>query len=148
MSPWKTTVAGAEAGVCRSRRHSAGFTLLEVLVAILILALCLVPLLGAITQTMRATYRIERITEATELAQNKLAQIELEILPEGEGSEQGRFDPPFDQYSWRVEYVKRPEMQLLEDNVQNLRALEVHLSVLWEEAGTEQAVEFTTLVLE
>ena len=126
----------------------AGFTLLEVMVAMAILALCLVPLLGAITQAMRATYRIERITEASELAQNKLVQLEMETMPEGEGAEQGEFDPPYESYSWQAEYVKRPEMQLLEDNIPDLQAYEVHLSVIWKEGVTEQEVTFTTLLVQ
>ncbi|OGP57678.1 MAG: type II secretion system protein GspI [Deltaproteobacteria bacterium RBG_13_61_14] len=130
------------------RAARSGFTLLEVMVAMAILALCLVPLLGAITQAMRATFRIERITEASELAQNKLVQIEMETLAEDEGTEEGEFDPPYENYSWRAEYVKRPEMQLLEDNIPELKAMEVHLSVIWPEGETEQEVTFTTLLMQ
>jgi len=126
----------------------SGFTLLEVMVAMAILALCLVPLLGAITQGLRAAARIERITVATQLARNKLVQLELETVPDAEGTEEGSFGPPHEDFSWRLQYLKRPELELLEQNIPQLMAMEVHLSVIWQEGGSEQSVEFSTLLVQ
>ena len=131
-----------------SRPRLGGFTLLEVMVAMAILALCMVPLLGAITQGLRATSRIERITTATELARNKLVQIEMEAMPDAEETREGEFGPPHQDFGWRVEYLKRPELQLLEDNLPGLKTMEVHLSVIWHEGGAEQAVDFSTLLVQ
>jgi len=125
-----------------------GFTLLEVMVAMAILALCVVPLLGAITQGLRATSRIEQITTATELARNKLVQIEMEAMPDAEETREGEFGPPHQDFGWRAEYLKRPELQLLEDQLQGLKTMEVHLSVIWHEGGAEQAVDFSTLLVQ
>jgi type II secretion system protein I len=147
--------AGLGGAGCRGDRPvapaitpAAGFTLLEVLVAMAILALCVVPLLGAITQALQATSRIERITTATELARNKLVQIELEKMPDLEETRQDQFGPPHQDFGWRVEYLKPAELQLLEDNLKGLKTMEVHLSVTWVEGGAEQAVDFSTLLVQ
>jgi general secretion pathway protein I len=125
-----------------------GFTLLEVMLAMAILALCVVPLLGAITQGLRATSRIERITAATELARNKLVQIELETMPDVEETREGAFGPPHQDFSWRAQYLKRAELQLLEDQLPGLKTMELHLSVIWIEGGAEQSVDFSTLLVQ
>jgi len=163
MPDCRTTVAGLEPALAgqgqaggRGDRPVAptqgvrqvGFTLLEVMVAMAILALCVVPLLGAITQALRAATRIEQITTASELARNKLVQIELEAMPEDEESREGLFSAPHQDYSWRVVFSKRPELELLEEYLLGLKTMEVRLWVIWLEGGVPQSVEFSTLLVQ
>jgi general secretion pathway protein I len=64
----------------RSRR---AFTLLEVMVAVLILSLALGSLFSAQTQTINASQFIKHVAVASQLARCRMSEIELEILREG-----------------------------------------------------------------
>ena len=62
------------------RRRTAGFTLLEIMVAVAILATTLVVLLEIVTNNIRATNHAKLTTAATFLARNKMSDIEDDIL--------------------------------------------------------------------
>ena len=68
----------------RPKRNSdaRGFTLLEVVVALAILATAFTALLGLHTQNLKTIARDRGYTEALFLAREKLAQIELQGVPE------------------------------------------------------------------
>jgi general secretion pathway protein I len=65
------------------RRPQRGFTLLEVMVALAILASTLVVLLQIITNNVRATHHAKLTTVATLLARGKMTDIEDEIFENG-----------------------------------------------------------------
>jgi general secretion pathway protein I len=65
------------------RRASSGFSLLEVMVALAILALALVVLVGITTLNVRETHHARRLTTATFLARAKMAELEDRVLVEG-----------------------------------------------------------------
>jgi len=72
----------------RNRRElNAGFTLLEVMIAVAILAATLVVLLRIVTNNIRATNHAKLQTAATFLARNKMSDVEDEILYDGFSSE-------------------------------------------------------------
>jgi len=145
MSDCRTRIARIS-GPARPR--GGGFTLLEVMLAMAILALCVVPLLGSITQGLRAASRIERITTASELARNKLAELELETVTDIEETREGVFDPPHEDFAWQAVFSKRPELEMLEEQISGLKTMELRLRVVWLEGGAEQAVEFSTLLVQ
>jgi general secretion pathway protein I len=60
-------------------RRRAGFTLLEVMIALAILAGALVVLLRISTQDVRAAYHAKLITIGTQLARSKMADIEADL---------------------------------------------------------------------
>ncbi len=64
-------------------RAQAGFTLLEVMVAIAILSITLVVLLSIVTNNIRATNHAKMTTAATLLARTKMVDIEDQILDQG-----------------------------------------------------------------
>jgi general secretion pathway protein I len=64
-------------------RGSRAFTLLEVMVAVLILSISLSSLFSAQTSTVGATQYIKHVTVASQLARCRMSEIELEILREG-----------------------------------------------------------------
>ena len=64
----------------RRRRSSAGFTLLEIMVAIAILSSTLVVLLSIVTNNVRSTNHAKMTTSATLLARTKMVDVEDEIL--------------------------------------------------------------------
>src|SRR5260370_32885615 len=61
----------------------AGFTLLEIMVALAILAMTLVVLLEIVTNNVRATAHAKLTTAATFLARGKMIDLEDEILQNG-----------------------------------------------------------------
>ena len=65
------------------RRGEAGFTLLEIMVAIAILSTSLVVLLSIVTNNIRATNHAKMTTAATLLARTKMIDIEDQILDNG-----------------------------------------------------------------
>lgn len=89
----------------RARRQTGGFTLLEVLIALAILAVSLMILVSSQTTAASMTVQADRILIGTMLARQKLSDIELKLESEPGFSEQdlieedGDFNETFgDQY--------------------------------------------------
>lgn len=95
--------------------RQGGFTLLEVMVALAILASSLVVLLQIATNDVRATNHGKLMTAATFLARGKMVAIETFILEEGfvdtDQTDDGTFDEQgFPQFRWEtlIERVELP----------------------------------------
>jgi type II secretion system protein I len=92
-----------------------GFTLLEVMVALAILATTLIVLLQIITNNVRATNHAKMTTAATLLARSKMTDIEDSILENGfstdNESDKGTFrDQNFPSFRWEstIERIELP----------------------------------------
>jgi general secretion pathway protein I len=72
-------------------KRSAGFTLLEVLVAVAVLGLALISLLGLHVRNLALLERDQRMSEATMLARQIMTEAEMEGFPEV-GREEGTFE--------------------------------------------------------
>jgi general secretion pathway protein I len=125
-----------------------GFTLLEVLIALAILALALPILLGLRNWDLDLHARAKELTTATILAQEKLIETELAALfPLGETS--GVFLPtPLGSHA-TAEMTNRPSNYRWKRIVsptplQIVR--EVKVQVLWPRGTTEEMVEVSTYV--
>jgi len=100
----------------RTRRSSdGGFTLLEVMAAVAILALTLVVLLSVITNNMRATAHSRMLTTATFLARGKIVSLEDGLIEKGfqdlDETDDGNFaDDGFREFSWTtaIEKIQLP----------------------------------------
>ena len=100
----------------RARRSSdGGFTLLEVMAAVAILALTLVVLLSVITNNMRATAHSRMLTTATFLARGKIVSLEDGLIEKGfqdlDETDDGNFaDDGFREFSWTtaIEKIQLP----------------------------------------
>jgi len=81
-----------------------GFTLLEAIVAMAIIAAVSVGALGAFGADLRAAERAQRTLPAAALARERLATLEeavtgpLNSLPDSMA--RGGFAPPFEEYAW------------------------------------------------
>jgi prepilin-type N-terminal cleavage/methylation domain-containing protein len=97
------------------RRGQAGFTLLEIMVAIAILSMTLVVLLSIVTNNVRATNHAKMTTAATLLARTKMVDIEDYILDQGftdntETSSGSFKELGYPQFSWEttIERIELP----------------------------------------
>jgi prepilin-type N-terminal cleavage/methylation domain-containing protein len=90
------------------RKHGgrAGFTLLEVLVAVAILSITLSSLLGSQIAAIRATDHARRLSSVGFLAEAQLIEIEWELKRDGWGTDDKTFEGDFSEEGWPdVEYV-------------------------------------------
>jgi len=99
----------------RARRFDAGFTLLEVMAALAILALTLVTLLSVITNNVRATARAQALPTATFLARGKIVSLEDGLIEKGfqdlDENDSGTFaDDGFRDFGWStaIEKIQLP----------------------------------------
>ena len=99
--------------VQRARRFDAGFTLLEVMAALAILALTLVTLLSVITNNVRA--RAQALTTATFLARGKIVSLEDGLIEKGfqdlDENDAGNFaEDGFRDFGWStaIEKIQLP----------------------------------------
>jgi prepilin-type N-terminal cleavage/methylation domain-containing protein len=112
------------------KRPSAGFTLLEVMVAVSILGIAMTTIHYGQAQALRAQARTQNVTLATMKAMEKMDEV-LTVgrfeLPAVGGSEEGVFEPPYEFLHWtlRVE-----ENEILPEMIRD-----IHLTVSWD---TEQ----------
>ena len=92
----------------RRRQTSSGFTLLEIMVAVAILAATLVVMLSIVTNNVRSTNHAKMTTAATFLARNKMVDIEDQILDQGftdnDEMGEGTFrDLGYPQFRWQTQ---------------------------------------------
>jgi len=78
-----------------------GFTLLEVMVAIAIIAITLVTVFGSQSQSLSLANEAKFSTTAALLAQSKMAEIEV-VNPEDLVSDSGDFGETFPNYYWKL----------------------------------------------
>jgi general secretion pathway protein I len=95
----------------RPDHRQGGFTLLEVMVALAVLALALVTLSGITTANVRNTHHAKMVTTATFLARAKMADLEDLVLEEGftdnDIEEEGDFtDQERPEFRWKTSILK------------------------------------------
>lgn len=110
-----------------TRSRSAGFTLIEVLLATAIFAGAIFGIVQARTTSLRAMLESERIAVIVQLAQAKMteSQIKYQNLIDKDGpssaygKEEGTFEPPFDNYKWKVE-LKESKVEITQSQILTL----------------------------
>lgn len=86
-------------------RSRGGFTLLETMVALLIVGVALTPLLGAVTDGVRHQGRLREMHEGVALAEAKLEELAIvpaDSIPLYVRPRSGWFPAPFGGYRWRA----------------------------------------------
>lgn len=82
----------------------AAFTLMEVVVAVIIVGMTSVATLSAFATELRTAETSRTALEAASLAESRIAMVELvpaeELLSLPDTSKSGKFEPPFDGYEW------------------------------------------------
>lgn len=142
-----------------------GFSLLEVMIAVAILAFSFLTLLDFQGQTMFRVGRAEKMTLATFLARQKMGetilQIEKEyfqqhVFPEDK-SDNGEFDEPYENFKWEWNIRKveipapageegGPMMAMLGMVTSQIKDMvrELKLTIKWEELGKEKKIDVVT----
>jgi general secretion pathway protein I len=106
-----------------------GFTLLEVMVAVAIIAIALTAVLGSQSQSVSLASEAKFNTMAALLAQNKMAEIRLE-KPDDLISGSGDFGEDFPGYLWEVT-LSSVTLDNMED--MNDRLAQIDLEISWGE---------------
>lgn len=116
-----------------TKRDNHGFTLLEVMISIAIIAIAFVVLLGLRNNDISINEYSRNLTMASILAQRKISEIELGGFPDlGEtGGDFGQEPPGF---RW-TEIVSPTPFDF---------AREIRVKVSWKSGGREDDVEFIT----
>lgn len=122
-------------GIGNSER---AFTLLEVMIALALVATALTVLLALGNRSIGVGERVQRLTAATLLAQRKMTELELAARQGGSElrPEEGVFAEPYTGYRWRTAYSETP-----------LAAVKrVDVIVVWGEERRNEAVEVTSFL--
>lgn len=116
----------------------SGFTLLETVVALAIVSAALVSLLSLGNRSVAVHSRLQHLTRATLLAQQKIAETEV-------SSRQGRleriaqsgvFDAPYAGYRWRLEFSPTPLPSVVVATI----------TVAWGNEGQNEAVDVSSFL--
>jgi general secretion pathway protein I len=105
----------------------SGFTLLEIMIALAIIAVAFVALLGLRNSDIVMHDRARAVIQATALAQQRLGDTVVGPFPEL-GSTEGRFEDENARYAWRQDVASTPFEF----------AREVRVSVTWDALQSER----------
>lgn len=117
------------------KRSARGFTLIEVLAAIVLMGIVLPVAMNAISVATMVGSAAKRRSEAAMLVQSKLSEL---VVTKGwqNGNMNGDWAEDHPDYRWVAE--------LKEWDTSSLKELDVH--VLWTASGREQSVTLSTLI--
>src|SRR5215467_7972577 len=122
----------------QAQADAAGFTLLEVLVAVAIVAIALLTFMGLHLRSLDATIRAQDLTTAVLLAQAKMAT--MGEFPDT-GEEQGRFEgPELERFQWATA-VTEHTLDALADGGQTVTVRRLEVTVSW--ADGQQTHHYT-----
>ena len=115
-----------------------GFTLLEIMIALAIISIALIALLGLANRSIGVHDRLHRITEATLLAQEKMAETEISaqhgdlVINDSEGV----FEEPFEDFRWTIVFADTP--------LSSVKMVTV--TVLWGNKELNDQVDLTSFI--
>jgi len=123
-----------------NKPNNDGFSLLEVIVALAIMAMGFVTVLQLFSGSIRSVSLSEQYLKGTTLAHSKLGELEVNnySVTEYEG-----IFPDEKNYRWQLQVS--PHTSHLNSKENNIQLSEVTLNVLWEEAGKTRDIEISTL---
>ncbi len=116
------------------KNKNSGFTLLEVMVAMAIIAIALTAVLGSQSQSVSLASEAKFSTTAPLLAQSKMAEIEMADTNDL-ADDSGDFGEDFPGYTWQLS-VKEAVFEEPENVSDRLR--QVDLKISWGESGLYQ----------
>ena len=126
----------------RKKINEDGFSLLEVIVALSIMAVGFVTVLQLFSGSIRSVNMSEQYLKATNLAKSKMNLLEINNYKttKFEGTFAGE-----ENYNWELEVS--PYLTTLNSEENNIQLSEVLLRVLWSDANQHRNIELRTLKL-
>lgn len=120
------------------RASESGFTLLEMMIALAIIATALVTLLGLSQRTILVQDKVQRVTRATLLAQQLMNEEEYNISQSGleQNFKEDVFPEPFTDFRWEISYQDTLIRQIKEVNVR----------VIWGDPDKNEEVRLVSFV--
>jgi len=107
------------------------------MIALALVSIGLIALLGLGNRSIAVGERVQRLTAATLLAQQKMTELELAAAAGGPlQAEQGDFPPPFELFRWRTEFSPTP--------LASVRRVDV--IVIWGNERRNEAVALTSFL--
>ena len=127
-------------------RASNGFTLLEVLLAFVVLALSFTAVLEILSGSMRNTVRAREYTEAALIAQSVMDQLGLELTVEQGANYSGESGD----YQWELniglyEEVEENTQSVVLGELTGIELLQIDLVISWGEPPRDNSNEFSTV---
>ncbi len=120
-----------------------GFTLLEVMVAMTILAMALTILLGSISSGVIYSGNSRDVTIAAFLAQQKMTELERERdMIAANSEESGNFEDEFERFSWRYTVEEDTSVEDLSAMLGvefPFEPLKVEVTVTWNQGDNEKS---------
>jgi len=115
-----------------------GFTLLEVMIALAVVAVALIALLSLANRTIIVQAEQQNLTQATFLGEGKMTEYETmhRLGRDSEIDTEGVFAEPFSRYRWKIAF---------EDTVLP-EVLQVTVTVLWGAEKNIEKVDLTSFV--
>jgi type II secretion system protein I len=122
-----------------------GFTLMEVLIALAITAIGLIPLLHLLVSSISMMDSASCLSYASILANEKLAETVSGGYPEP-GTESGILDRGGSNipYKWQIDITDAPQDELEDLHLSDLR--KVNVCVFWNQGRTKKQVSVSTLI--
>ena len=116
-------------------KNNSGFTLLEVMIALTLVAIVFVPLLALRNQNISQTAYARQVLRAEFLANEKLSKLLLEEKPDN-GETQGDFGERYPDFRWFQAVSETPLPQVKE----------VKLKVIWKKGDRNEEIEWVQYV--
>lgn len=138
-------IAPRTSSSCRSMTRQKGFSLLEVIAAIAVLAIAFAALMQVAGSSLSLTARANERTQAA-LRARTLLDGAFVMEPVREGGSEGRFD---DTYRWRmnVSRYQPPDEKPAADGFASAGMYRLDLDVIWGQGNDERHARFSTLRL-
>ncbi len=141
MKSTSTPLRAARASARASGEH--GFSLLEVIVALAIMAAGFTAVLNLFSSSIRSVGMSDQYLQAVTLANSKLS--EMELLDFKTETTSGVFEK---ESRFRWDMTVRPHDTPLNDPQANIRLSEVRMNVHWQEGKKNRSVQLATLKMD
>lgn len=121
-------------------RNEKGFTLLEIIAALTLLATAILALVQMFSGSLRQAAQADRYLNGVYLAQQKFSQLELDNFKSE--TLEGVFKNQ-EAYRWQLEIL--PYESALNNEEARINIQKIALRVYWEDAGQERQVQLVSL---